>query len=279
MPECLLATLRTGAKAPFVAAIRLEGVHVQRLHRGGDTELREPGQILVGQDFDVLDPVMNALGRTRPLVRIERTADSHVATGVSRALEAGLGEDPHRLLVLAGSGQNGSVPIPFVSGSISQPVPDSITPSMKNLATPPRQSSPRTSRQEELIPHLLEAELGVLPERDGHPDAQVAPGFHLTQQVERLRRAVHGMDTDQADRIPFAHCLEVPAGTCPQRSGFGITRRTSAIAPPSRNSPVGTPSSSTTTIEKSGKVSRPVTSANAMAAGETTAVWPSKKPR
>jgi hypothetical protein len=35
------------------------------------------------------------------------------------------------------------VPPPFGPGSKSQPVPESITPSMKNLATPPRQRAPR----------------------------------------------------------------------------------------------------------------------------------------
>ena len=75
---------------------------MQRLHRGGDTELGEPGQVLIGQDFDVLDAMVNPRARTGPFIRIEGAANSHVADGVGRALETGLGEDPDGLLVLAG---------------------------------------------------------------------------------------------------------------------------------------------------------------------------------
>ena len=46
----------------------------------------------------------------------------------------------------SGSGQNGFRPSPWVSGSSSQAVPLSITPSAKNFTTPPRHSRPRTSR-------------------------------------------------------------------------------------------------------------------------------------
>ena len=43
------------------------------------------------------------------------------------------------------------MPPPLVSGSSSQAVPDSTTPSMKNLATPPCHSRPPPSRSRELL--------------------------------------------------------------------------------------------------------------------------------
>ncbi len=120
--------------------------------------------------------------------RASRTGIPHVRTSATARAKR------------SGSGHSGCRPRPLVSGSSSQAVPGSTTPSMKNLATPPRQRSPCCVAQQrpalELVPRRVD--LDVQRRDDAH--AQLAARLQLAQLVVRGRRAVHGVDGGQPGR-------------------------------------------------------------------------------
>ena len=89
---------------------------------------------------------MHARRGARRAVRVQRLADRPVADRVRRDANPAAANRATSSAKRAGSGQNGRVPPPLVSGSSSHAVPDSTTPSMKNFATPPRQRRPAASR-------------------------------------------------------------------------------------------------------------------------------------
>ena len=78
---------------------------------------------------------------------------------------------------------------------------------MKNLATPPRQRSPRSSRSARPPLELVPGRVRLDVERSHDAHAQLSPRLELAQLAERGRRAVHRVHGGQAGFGQSAQCF------------------------------------------------------------------------
>ena len=186
---------------PRVRAVGPHPLQVDGLHRGHDALGREARELLVAERLDVLDPVAHARCGAGGAIGVERAADRPVADRVRRALEAGPCEERD------GAGETARDrataarrPRPLESGSSSQAVPGSTTPSMKNFATPPRQRSPRSSRSRVQRSSSSQGVSGSTWNGAHDAHAELAARLELAQRVERRGRSVHRADGGQTGR-------------------------------------------------------------------------------
>ena len=200
---------------------------------------------------------------------VKRTAASPIVCVASwkpapakRAIEAA---------IRSGSGQNGVSPSPWVSGASSHAVPASITPSAKYFATPPRHSAPRSSRSASQRLLLVLARVRLDPQRHAQAQRQLVGALEVAQQLERLRARRPSRARRSARARSAAAAARRAARAAPASAARGAARRTSSCAPGSCSSPVGTPSTHTTS-EPSGKSTGPVTCASSSARGEASAL-------
>ena len=162
---------------------------MDRLHRGDHARGGDRRDEVVGQRLEVLEPVAPAAPprdvgrRARSARRRRRSCASR--PGSRRAAKRSISvREPLRV------GPEGREPSPCVSGASSQAVPASITPSAKNLATPPRHSRPRASRRRQLRLDLLVAGLRrhATAARAGAWSAPRCPRGRAGGRASRARR-------------------------------------------------------------------------------------------
>ena len=149
------------------------------------------------------------------------------------------------------------MPSPCVSGASSHAVPASITPSAKNFATPPLHSRPRSSRSASQRLELARRSCpaSATAARAGASSARSVPSR------SRRRSCVAGSPSITCAPVSPSAFSRRSCSTWRARSSGqrrpGAARSTSSCAPGSRSSPVGTPSTHTTS-EPSANASGPV---------------------
>ena len=141
---CALGAFRPESRRPRVRSVGFTPLKMKWLHGRRDTRRGQSRQILVGKILEVLDAMgCTTFGdHTGRQVGVDGRGDRAVTDRVGGDLKSLRGIRFDGLRVQRGVGQKGSSPSPLVSGSESQPVSVSITPSRNILMTPPRQRRP-----------------------------------------------------------------------------------------------------------------------------------------
>ena len=180
---------------------------MRELHRRGDPELREAGDVLVREQLRVLDPVPEperAPDVLRRLERVQRLAVREVADRVHRDGEAGACAAAHDLLQLLARGDLHARAVEETSGlRAERPVHERL------------QVADAQELVAEARPHVHRLELADLLVRERLPDAKrqrlaLAKRLPEAQRAEPAVLVVHGDDAAAVRELhPDAHRLDV----------------------------------------------------------------------
>ena len=236
---------RSGAEPPrpVVGAVGLEPDHVLRLHRGDHALGGEARQVLGLERLDVLDAVADTPAPRRPrgrrrAPRARRGRPSRASrTGSRRARTSRRRGDsaPDRARTARARRPRGRA-------RTSQPVPESITPSMKNFATPARQRRPPRRGAEAAPPSRPRCDSGLIVNgmTKRWTRSPLPSSSRSRSSVSSV--AVHPVRAGQPRRRMRAQRRSVQRVALGVAWARGIARSTVAIAAHSRSSPVGAPS-------------------------------------
>ena len=183
-PERPGGALRPEPLVPVAGAVAAQRGEVDGLHRGDHARAGDRCDQIVRERLEVLQPVAP---RPRARRRRGRSARRRRRSCAWRPGSPRPANFASTRPAAPGRARTSSPPSPCVSGASSQAVPESITPSAKNLATPPRHSRPRASRSASHASISSSLTSGVMPQRHAQAHRQLLGALEVAQEVDASR--------------------------------------------------------------------------------------------